>query len=92
MADAAQLAQHLANLPLPEYEPTFAALEQFRKPMPGTQGGVYYEGAEEAPFEELSLSFVRTVATIATTRRLGLLWGNDVLPPDSDAHPGRSAV
>jgi hypothetical protein len=76
-AETEQLAAQLAALPLPNYTPTFAAMEQFRKIHPGP-----YECAG-GPFDDLSLSFVRTVATIAVTRQLGLLWGNDLLllPP-----------
>jgi len=69
-----QLAQHLAGLPLPHYEPTFAAMEQFRTTRPGPYA------CEGVPFKELSLSFVRTVATIAATCKQGLLWGNDISP------------
>jgi len=63
---------HLAGLPLPNYKPTFAAMEHFRATRPGP-----YE-CEGVPIEALSLSFVRTVATIAVTRTRGLLWGNDI--------------
>ena len=46
--------------------------------MEGTRrrpGGYAVPGCE---FEELSLCFVKVVATVAASRRKGILWGNDV--------------
>lgn len=44
--------------------------------------GFRKDGKYEAPplysFEQLSLSFLRAVAEMASTQTKGLLWGNDV--------------
>jgi hypothetical protein len=72
--ETAELAKRLDLLRLPRYEVSFAAMEQFRN---------RNTGAYESPgvsFEELSLSFVRTTATIAAAEGCGLLWGNGVMP------------
>lgn len=72
-SETAELAGLLDMLPLPRYEVSFAAMEQFRSP--DTR-------AFESPdfsFEVLSLSFVRTTATIAAAEGCGLLWGNNVM-------------
>ncbi len=55
---------------LPRYEPTFAAM-----------AAMYRSHSWEAHgrWEPLSLSFVRTVATIAAGSGKGVLWGNDVI-------------
>jgi len=74
--ETAELARRLELLPLPDYEVSFEAMEQFR--MPNT-------GQYEFPgfgFEELSLSFVRTTASIAAAENRGLLWGNGVMPAE----------
>lgn len=68
------LARRLANLKLPSYEVSFAAMEQFR----GPDG---YECARFS-FEALSLSFVRTVATIAAADGSGVLWSNGLMPAE----------
>jgi hypothetical protein len=67
-----ELAEKLDPLPLPRYGVSFAAMEQFRIPESGS-----YK-CEGSPFEALSLSFVRTVATIASGEGQGLLWGNGI--------------
>jgi hypothetical protein len=73
-AETGELARRLETLPLPRYEISFAAMEQFRM----LDWGSYK--CEGFSFEALTLSFVRTVATIASGERRGLLWGNDVEP------------
>jgi hypothetical protein len=72
-AETNELARRLGDLELPRYEPTFAAMEAFRRQKSG-----FYECAGFS-FEALSLSFVRTVAVIAQAERRGVLWGNDLM-------------
>jgi hypothetical protein len=67
------LAHYLSTLLLPDYPPAFVAMEAFRPRKPGPYRH------PTASFPELSLSFVRTVATIAIQERHGILWGNDLL-------------
>lgn len=74
-SETAELATRLDVLQLPRYEPSFEAMEQLR--LPGAEGGYEYPGFS---FEDLSLSFVRTVAMIAAEEHKGLLWGNNVMP------------
>ncbi len=73
-SETAELAGMLDMLPLPRYEVSFAAMEQFRSPETGA-----YESPDFS-FEVLSLSFIRTTATIAAGEGRGLLWGNSVMP------------
>ena len=73
-SETAELAGVLDTLPLPRYEVSFAAMERFRSPDTGR-----YESPDTS-FEALSLSFVRTTATIAAGEGRGLLWGNNVMP------------
>ena len=68
--EANQLSELLSNLPLPEYDVSFDAMERFRPVKPGP-----FE-APGIPFPQLSLSFVRTVATIASTEGKGVIWLN----------------
>lgn len=73
-SETGELAKRLDMLSLPRYEVSFAAMQQFRT-------GEW--GAYECPdfsSEALSLSFVRTTATIAAREHRGLLWGNGVMP------------
>src|SRR5687767_485946 len=72
--ETAALARVLDTLPLPRYEVSFAAMERFRSPETGA-----YESPDFS-LEALSLSFVRTTATIAAREGRGLLWGNNVMP------------
>ncbi|MGK5681071.1 hypothetical protein [Actinoplanes sp. URMC 104] len=65
VAETADLAVRLDRLPLPRYAPTFAG-------MAGQD--------RDRDWPALSLSFVRTVATIAAGRGRAVLWGNDVIP------------
>ena len=77
-AETAELAERLSVLPLPRYEDSFEAMERFRKPIGEPPvSGYEYPGFT---FEELSLSFVRTTASIAAAQNRGLLWGNGVMP------------
>lgn len=74
--ETAELARRLDGLRLPRYEVSFAAMEQFLRPE--TRG---YE-CPGFSFYELSLSFVRTVATIAAAEGRGVLWGNGLMPAE----------
>jgi len=71
--ETSELVRRLRDLALPCYEPTLAAMEAFRPQKPGP-----YECAG-VTFEALSLSFVRTIASIAEERQQGILWGNDLI-------------
>lgn len=75
-SETAELATRLDVLPLPGYEASFEAMQQFRT---GEWAGYECPGFS---FEALSLSFVRTTAAIAAREHRGLLWGNDVMPPE----------
>ncbi|MFI7607227.1 hypothetical protein ACIBTV_19090 [Micromonospora sp. NPDC049366] len=68
--ETAELAVRLDRLDLPRCEPTFAAMADHAR-----RGG--YSPGE---WRELSLSFVRTMATIAADESRAVLWGNDVSP------------
>ena len=72
--ETADLASKLDSLKLPRYEVSFAAMEQFRE-------GYGYK-CPGFSFEALSLSFVRTVATIAAAEDRGVLWGNGLMPAE----------
>lgn len=74
--ETAELAEKLDALPLPRYEISFAAMEHFRT---ANTGGYECPGFS---FEALSLSFLRTTAAIAARQNRGLLWGNDIMPPE----------
>lgn len=73
-AETAELAERLDTLPLPRYEASFAAMQQFRT----GEWGEY--SCPNFSFEALSLSFVRTTAAIAARIDHGLLWGNGLMP------------
>ena len=74
-AETAELANRLRALPLPEYESSFEAMKRF--PSMEADGDSKFRSIS---FEILSLSFVRTVATIAAREHQAILWGNDVMP------------
>lgn len=81
-----ELARRLEELSLPKYEASLEAMEGFKKPYPILEiyerfGGTVYEHPGVS-FEALSLSFVRTMAKIATMTGKGILWGNGVMPAD----------
>ena len=81
-SETTELAWHLEHLPLPKYEASFEAMERFYK---WQQYGSFNLGGYECDgysFEALSLSFVRTVATMASQKGKGVLWGNDVMDAD----------
>ncbi|MEU4777273.1 hypothetical protein [Micromonospora sp. NPDC023633] len=69
-AETAELSARLGRLDLPRYEPTFAAMAEWSK----------RAGSAQREWRGVSLSFVRTVATVAAGAGRGLLWGNDVCP------------
>ncbi|HEX5205241.1 MAG TPA: hypothetical protein VFW27_35405 [Actinoplanes sp.] len=66
--ETAELVTVLNELDLPRYEPTFAAMQAF-------DAEARSAGSD---WHLVSLSFVRTVATIAAASERGVLWGNDV--------------
>lgn len=79
------LAEGLFALNLPQYEYSFSAMEGFktlRNVLEGRglnldfQWPVYEHPG--VPFEELSLSYVRTVCGLAARDGKGVLWGNDI--------------
>lgn len=72
--EAAELANRLGMLPLPRYEVSFAAMARFR--MPETRGYAF----PGFTAEEVTLSMVRTTASLAAADKCGLLWGNQVMP------------
>ena len=74
--ETAELAERLGMLPLPRYEASFAAMQEFRT----GEWGEYQ--CPDFSFEALSLSFVRTTAAVAARVHRGMLWGNDVLPAE----------
>jgi hypothetical protein len=84
-AEATTLADHLFALQLPDYEYSFATMGAFKRERNILEGRVtriefqwpVYEHPR-ASFEELSLSYVRTVCSLAAREGKGVLWGNDV--------------
>ena len=81
--ETGELAWLLEHLPLPKYETSFEAMGSFRRPHPIKQlhekFGVSGYECQGFSFEALSLSFVRTVAVIASSTGQGILWGNDLM-------------
>jgi hypothetical protein len=81
--------ERLQGLDLPQFEPSFHAMEAFRPP------GYQYEAPPPYSFRQLSLAFLRTVAGLAVSEGKGILWGNDVStwwteqprPLDGDGKP-----
>lgn len=83
-AETKMLSDQLFALQLPEYEHSFVAMEAFKRSrniLAGRVTGVEFQGLvyehPSAPFEELSLSYVRTVCSLAAYEGKGVLWGND---------------
>lgn len=74
-AETLQLAESLDRLDLPRYEVAFTAMSSLFDPM-----FLRHDGCDRVhdDWRETSLSFVRTVATIAAGDGKGVLWGNDV--------------
>jgi hypothetical protein len=79
------LAGHLFALKLPEYDYSFTAMESFRQMrdvLAGKTAGFEYQfpsyAHPDASFEELSLSYVRTVCALASRQGKGVLWGNNI--------------
>jgi hypothetical protein len=84
--ETTELALRLRDLPLPRYEETFMTMQSFNHPHPNTElherFGLTAYDCPGFSFQELSLSFVRIVATIAAKESKGILWGNDVMWSD----------
>ncbi len=83
--EAQDLSQRLFALDLPEYEYSFAAMQSFIRAaniLEGTPVDFTFElpafDHPSRPFEELSLSYVRTVCSIAANNGKGVLWGNAI--------------
>ncbi|MER7891362.1 hypothetical protein ABTX15_16195 [Micromonospora sp. NPDC094482] len=70
LPETAELAVRLDRLDLPRYEPTLTAMTDHAK----------RDGFTADEWREMSLSFVRTMATIAAGEGRAVLWGNDVSP------------
>jgi hypothetical protein len=85
-AETLELAIGLDELPLPRYELSFEAMRSFNRPNPNEElyekFGLTQYIFPGTSFEALSLSFVRTVATIAANENKGVLWGNGVMSAD----------
>jgi hypothetical protein len=73
VTETSELATCLDRLDLPRYEPTFAAMATATRQANRDDVAV-------STWQDLSLSFVRTVATIAADDGHGVLWGNSVFP------------
>jgi hypothetical protein len=78
-------AGHLFALKLPEYDYSFTAMQSFRQmldfPAAETAGFEFKLPSYDHPdasFEELSLSYVRTVCVLASRQGKGVLWGNSI--------------
>jgi hypothetical protein len=79
------IAEHLAQLDLPRYERTFEAMEECHRRFRTAQGTP--QEAQNPSFQQVSLSYVRTVAEIAAQQGHGILWGNDLPLEASAYHP-----
>jgi hypothetical protein len=84
-AESQALADHLFAIDLPDYEYSFETMESFkgiRNLLEGRVSGREFQwpvyNHPNASFEELSLSYVRTVCALAGREGKGVLWGNDV--------------
>ena len=75
--ETTELAMRLGELLLPAYPAILDGMAGYRRRLP--QGGTRY-AANDVGTDELMLSFVRTVATVAVGDGHGVLWGNDVIP------------
>jgi hypothetical protein len=71
--ETAELAGRLDGLPLPRFEPAFATMYERHQ-------ASRRDGDSNEAWQELSLSFVRTVSAIAAGLGRAVLWGNDVSP------------
>lgn len=87
-AETAELVERLNRMDLPMYEVSFAAMNSFYGPDPEDPPLIYERfkiGRYHCPgytHEELNLSFVRTVATMAVEQKKGILWGVGLLSAD----------
>jgi hypothetical protein len=84
-AESKALADHLFSMDLPDYEYSFTTMERFKQVRNLLEGRVPKRefrwpayNHPNASFQELSLSYVRTVCTLAGREGKGVLWGNDV--------------
>ena len=84
-AETKALANHLFGLELPDYEHSFAAMVGFKRVrniLERRVKGIEFQGTvyehPGASFKELSLSYIRTVCTLACREGKGVLWGNAV--------------
>jgi hypothetical protein len=62
----------LKGIDLPRFEPSFSAMEGFRR-------GLAFEAPAAYSFKQLSLAFLRAVAQMAIADAKGILWGNDIV-------------
>jgi hypothetical protein len=82
--EARQLGEALSALDLPDYARTYEGMQRELETLRGTSE--LHKGDRDtlerlnANFDQLSLSFVRTVCLIASGDGRGVLWGNDVDP------------
>jgi len=84
-SEAAELSERLFSLPLPNYNRSFVDMGGFRRTGNALENypslSPFVTSRYEHPnasFEELSLSFVRTVCLLASREGKGVLWGNQV--------------
>ncbi len=83
--EAKALAERLFALDLPLYECSFVGMEKFksiRNILEGRVTGLDFQWPSyehpDTSFGQLSLSYVRTVRTLAVREGRGVLWGNDI--------------
>lgn len=74
--ETAELAHLMESLPLPACEPTWSALKEWDRLNGYGPEMQLYEGAYYAKF----VLFLRIAAASAARSRLGLLYGNDIVP------------
>lgn len=70
-----ELMQLLTAVPLPHYEATFARMRSFLRT--NDDGSRTYQHPQ-ASRDELFLSFLRTIAALASQHDHGILWGHDL--------------
>ncbi|GAA1655430.1 hypothetical protein [Actinoplanes couchii] len=77
--ETAELAHRLSALPLPQFEATYPAMRDLHYASLIRTARARLGEYDDGPgWTELSLSFVRTVATVAAAEGRAVLWGNDV--------------
>lgn len=77
-AETTELAHRLSALPLPRFEASYPAMRDLHYASLSRTVQARARGDDEPAWLELSLAFVRTVATIAASEGRAVLWGNDV--------------